>query len=168
MSDRTSLSVAGMFAERDARRRQDREAEEKLRRKQQEELADFKKRLDDFVLTQETIDLVMDKIKRSFDRGDTEFMISSFPSSFCTDDGRSIINAGAPPIVKPDRNAPKPEVPDWIGTLPKGVRVVYDYWKQNMEPGGFRFSARIINYPGGKPGDVGLFFSWPKDLSGEA
>ena len=42
MSDRTSLSVAGMFAERDARRRQDREAEEKLRRKQQEELADFK------------------------------------------------------------------------------------------------------------------------------
>ena len=34
------------------------------------------------MLTQETIDLVMDKIKRSFDRGDTEFMISSFPEQF--------------------------------------------------------------------------------------
>jgi hypothetical protein len=31
-----------------------------------------------------------------------------------------------------------------------------------MEAGGFRFTARIINYPDGKPGDVGLFFSWPK------
>ena len=29
--------------------------------------------------------------------------------------------------------------------------------------GGFKFEARIINYPGGVPGDVGLFFSWPKD-----
>ena len=38
----------------------------------------------------------------------------------------------------------------------------YDYWKDNLKPGGFKFAARIINYPGGVPGDVGLFFSWPK------
>jgi hypothetical protein len=167
MSDRASLSVAGMLAERDARRRREKAAEEQLRRKQEEEVTEFKKRLDNFALTQEAVDLVMDKIKRAFDRGETELMISSFPSSFCTDDGRSIVNAGAPPVVKPDPHAPKPEVPDWIGTLPAGVRVVHDYWKQNMEPGGFKLSARIINFPGGKPGDVGLFFSWPKELSGE-
>jgi hypothetical protein len=167
MSDRQPLSVAAMFAERDARRRREREAEEQMRRKQDEELAAFKKRLDEFQLTDEAIDLTMEKIKRAFERHETELMFASFPSSFCRDDGRAIINAGAPPIVKPDRNAPKPEVPEWIETLPKGVRVVYDYWKRNMEPGGFKFSARIINFPAGKPGDVGLFFSWPKDLSGE-
>ena len=27
-----------------------------------------------------------------------------------------------------------------------------------------RVTARIINYPGGKPGDVGLFFTWPKAI----
>ncbi|MBS0638457.1 MAG: hypothetical protein JSS43_01215 [Proteobacteria bacterium] len=167
MSDRQTLSVAGMFADRDARRRREREAEEQLRRKQDEELAAFKKRLDEFQLTQHGIDLAMEKIRRAFDRGETELMFASFPSSFCTDDGRSVLNAGAPPIVKPDKNAPKPEVPDWINTMPKGARVVYDYWKANMEPGGFKLSARVINFPDGKPGDVGLFFSWPKDLSGE-
>ncbi|MFL5285121.1 MAG: hypothetical protein ACJ8AW_30135 [Rhodopila sp.] len=163
---KTTLSVASMFAERDSRRRRDKEAEEQLRRKQNEELAEFKSRLDNFQLTQDAIDLTMERIKRAFDRFETELMFSSFPSSFCSDDGRAILNAGAPPIVKPDKNAPKPEVPEWIETLPKGVRVVYDYWKQNMEPGGFKLGARIINFPGGKAGDVGLFFSWPKDLSG--
>ena len=48
-------------------------------------------------------------------------------------------------------------------TLPSGVHQVFDYWKANLKPGGFKFEARIINYPGGMPGDVGLFFSWPKD-----
>jgi len=163
----TSITVATMFAERDARRRREREAEEQMRRKQDEELAAFKKRLDDFVLTQEAVHLTMEKIKRAFDHGETELMFASYPSSFCSDDGRAIVNAGAPPIVKPDKNAPKPAVPDWIETQPKGVRIVYDYWKQHMEPGGFKLSARIINFPGGMPGDVGLFFSWPKDLSGE-
>jgi hypothetical protein len=136
-------------------------------RKQDEELAAFKKRLDDFVLTQEAVDLTMDKIRRAFDRGETELMFTSYPSGFCSDDGRAIINAGAPPIVKPDKNAPKPDVPDWIERQPKGVRAVYDHWKRHMEPGGFKLSARIINFPDGMPGDVGLFFSWPKDLSGE-
>ena len=49
-----------------------------------------------------------------------------------------------------------------------GVRQVYDFWKENLKAGGFKFGARIINYPGGKPGDVGLFFSWPKSALDEA
>src|SRR4051812_26017732 len=151
MSDHQLLSIATLFAEREARRRREKEAEEQMRRKQDEELAAFKTRLDDFQLTQDAIDLTMEKIKRAFDRGETELMFASFPSSFCPDDGRAIVNAGAPPIVKPDKNTPKPDVPDWIQTMPKGVRVVYDYWKRNMEPGGFKFSARIISFPGGKP-----------------
>ena len=159
-----ALSVTGLFAERDARRRRDQEATEELQRRKEGDLAEFKKRLDNFGLTVESIESGLNRIKRAFEYGEIELMIASFPSSFCTDHGRAIINAGAPPINKPTKEevARQAEAPDWLMTLPAGVRLVYDYWKENLKPGGFGFSARIINYPGGQPGDVGLFFTWPK------
>jgi hypothetical protein len=159
-----ALSVSALFAEREARHRQDREAAEQLQKRKDEELAEFRKRLDNFQLTDQIIESALNRIRRAFERGETEFMIASFPSSFCTDDGRAIINAGAPPIVKPSKEeaAKLAEEPEWLATLPAGAHQVYDYWKNNLKPGGFQFTARIINFPGGMPGDVGLFFSWPK------
>jgi len=156
-----------LFAERDARRRRDREGEEQLQRRREEELVEFRKRLDNFQLTDAVIQSGLDRIKRAFERGETELMFSAFPSSFCSDGGRAIINAGVPPINKPSKAelAARSEEPEWLATLPAGVRQVYDYWKANLKPGGFSFSARIISYPGGMPGDVGLFFSWPKSTS---
>jgi hypothetical protein len=166
----SSLSVAALFAERDARSRRDREAVEQLQRRQEEELAAFRKRLDNFKLTDEIIHSGLDRIKRAFERGETELMISAFPSAFCSDDGRAIINAGAPPINRPSKEeaAKQEAAPEWLTTLPAGARQVYDFWKDNLKSGGFKFGARIINYPGGKPGDVGLFFSWPKSALDEA
>ena len=164
MATGPALSVAALFAERDERRQHDRKAEELLQRRKEEELAEFRKRLDDFKLTDEIIHAGLGKIKRAFERGETELMISSFPSSFCTDKGRAIINAGVAPINKPSREetTKQAEEPDWLLTLPSGVHQVYDFWKSNLKAGGFGFGARIINFPDGKPGDVGLFFSWPK------
>ena len=163
-----NLSVTSLFADRDAHRRRDREAAEQLQRQKEEELAAFKKRLNDFHLTDDVIEANLGRIRRAFERGETELMIASFPSSFCSDDGRAIINAGAPPINKPTKEelaakAAKGDEPDWLATLPAGAHEVYRYWKEHLQPGGFGFSARIINYPDGMPGDVGLFFSWPKD-----
>jgi hypothetical protein len=160
-----ALSVAELFAERDARRRRDKEAEEQLHRRQEEELAAFRKRLDSFQLTDEVVRSGLDRIKRAFERGETELLIASFPSSFCSDGARAVINAGAPPINKPSAEelAAQADEPEWVATMPVGVRQVHDYWKNNLKAGGFKFSARIINYPSGMPGDVGLFFSWPKD-----
>jgi hypothetical protein len=159
-----TLSVSALFAERDARRRRDQEAADMLQRRKEEELAEYRRRLDTFQLTDEIIHAGLDRIKRAFERGETELMISSFPSSFCSDGGRAIINAGAPPINKPSKEeaARQADEPDWLATLPAGVRQVFEFWKTDLKPGGFKFGARIINYPGGKPGDVGLFFSWPK------
>jgi hypothetical protein len=160
----SGLSVSGLFAERETLRRRDKEAGEHLQRRKEEELAEFKKRLDSFQLTDEVIKSGLDRIKRAFERGETELMFSSFPSSFCTDGARAIINAGVPPINKPSKEelAKQAEEPDWLLTLPKGVHKVFDFWKQQLKPGGFKFAVRVINYPDGKPGDVGLFFSWPK------
>jgi len=159
-----ALSVATLFAERDASRRRDKESAEVLQRRKEEELAEYRKRLDNFKLTDDIISAGLARIRRAFEHGETELMFSSFPSDFCTDGGRALLNAGTPPINKPSKEeaARQAENPDWLTTLPGGVKVVFDYWKENLRPGGFKFSARIINYPGGKPGDVGLFFSWPK------
>ena len=158
------FSVAALFAERAKARHADQQAEEQLKRRQQEELDTFKARLESFEVTPAHVDAVYSRIRRAFERGETELMITSFPSDFCSDSGRAISNAGAPPITKPDpEKAPKDPDPDWLATLPAGGRRVYDYWKANMRPNGFTFSARIVDYPGGKPGDVGLFLGWPKD-----
>jgi hypothetical protein len=164
-----TLSVSALFAERDAVRRRDQEAAEQLQRRKEEELAEFRKRLDNFQLTDEIISVGMDRIKRAFERGETELMFASFPSSFCTDGGRAVINAGAPPINKPTKEEAArlaAEDPDWVATMPGGVHLVYDFWKANLKPGGFGFGARVINYPGGVPGDIGLFFTWPKNTLG--
>jgi len=167
MSDSSSqsLSVDALFAEREANRRRDRESEEQLQRRKQEELTEFRNRLENFQLTDKVIQSGLYRIRRAFERGDTELMISSFPSSFCTDGGRAIGNAGAPPINKLSKEelAAQADSPEWLATLPAGVRKVFDYWKANLKPGGFSFSARIINYPGGMPGDVGIFFGWAKN-----
>ena len=159
-----SLSVAALFAEREARRRREREEEQEFNRKQREELAHFKHRLENFQLTEARIEAALDQIRRAFERGETELMLTSFPSSFCSDAGRAVGNADMPPINKPKKGekAKEHSEPEWLATLPAGARQVYAYWRENLKPGGFSFSARIINYPGGKPGDVGLFFSWPK------
>jgi hypothetical protein len=161
-----NLTVNTTFAERDTRRRREPEAEALKHRKQQEEAARFKSRLGNVPLSSEVASLVMEKIRRAFDRRDTALMIASFAGEFCTDAGRSIVNADQPPIFKPHPAEPKPEVPASINTLPKDGRVVYDYWRQHMEPTGFKFSARIIGFRGRKPGGVGLFLSWPKDTAG--
>lgn len=159
-----ALSVSAHFAEPEERRRQDKEAAELLQPPKQEEFAEFRKRLDNFQLTDETVRAGLERIRRAFERGENELMIASFPSSFCTDDSQAIINAGAPPITKPSEEeaTQKPDESVWLAAMPAGARQVYNYWKDKLKPEGTQFAAGIINYPGGMPGDVGLFVSWPK------
>jgi hypothetical protein len=161
-----ALSVAALVAERNAQRQRDRENLEQLQQRKEEELSAFRQRLETFQMTEEVIKSGHDRLRRAFEAGESELMISAFPSSFCTDAGRAIINAGAPPINKPTKEelAAREDIPEWLATMPAGVQQVFAYWKANLKPGGFGFGARIINYPDGKPGDVGLFVSWPKDM----
>lgn len=162
MVDTPALSVTALLKERDERRRREKEANEQLQRRRKEEAAAFKRRLDEFQLTDDIVHVFLGRIRKAFDRGDTELMLTSFPSSFCTDDGRAVNNSGQPSINRTEATG---DAPPWLATLPAGARQVYDYWNRHLRPGGFRFSARIINFPDGKPGDVGLFFSWSKDMA---
>lgn len=165
-SSRPAFSVVGLFADRDAKREQEREAMAKLERQRDEELAAWKKRLDEFVVTDAHRQLIMERIKAAFDRGENEYMLAAFPSSLCTDGGRAIANAYVPPLNPPtpeDLAREEREGPAWLDTMPKGARPVYEFWRKELKPGGFRFNVRIINFPDGKPGDVGVFFAWPRN-----
>src|SRR3954453_4863011 len=112
-ASRPALSVADLFAERDARYRAEREAAEQLQRKKEEELAAFKDRLENFQLSDDRVQAVFTRIKRAFERGETELILTSFPSSFCTDDGRAITNAGAPPTNK-SKGPSVSDEPEWL------------------------------------------------------
>jgi hypothetical protein len=154
------LSLSELVTERDARRQRAEESERHL--KQQEQLADYRKRLESYQITDANRHAMLDKVRQAFERGDIEVMFMSFPSGFCTDNGRAIINAGEPPINVPHDESPGEHAPEWVSTLPAGLRPIYDFWREKLKPGGFGLSARIINFPDGKPGDVGLFFTWAR------
>jgi len=71
------MTVAALFAEREVRRRQDQEANDQLQRRHQEELAEFRRRLENFQLTEAIIQSGLDRIKRAFDHGSMPILSAS-------------------------------------------------------------------------------------------
>lgn len=76
--------------------------------------------------------------------GKFEAMVYSFPSDLCTDKGRAINNAD----------------PNWPSTLQGKGKELYERFQTIAKPKGYKLKAMIIDFPGGVPGDVGLFLSW--------
>jgi hypothetical protein len=77
-------------------------------------------------------------------RGVREVLVLSFPASYCNDGGRSINNIE----------------PDWPKTLEGFGKTAFDYFEKELRPVGFKLRAEIISFPGGVPGDVGLYLRW--------
>jgi uncharacterized protein YhaN len=159
-----NLSVVKLFAEREERRRRDQEAAERFQRRKEEELVAYKQRLENIKLVDGMIPAQLEHLKQAFERGESELMVASFPCGFCTDGGRAVFNAGEPPINRPtkEEEARQADQPGWLLAMPAGIRTAYEYWKEHLKAGGFGFAARVISYPGGKPGDIGVFITWPK------
>jgi len=77
-------------------------------------------------------------------RGVKEIQVARFPSSFCTDGGRAINNFD----------------PDWPNSLTGYAREAYEVFDKRLKQKGYKLRAQILDYPGGMPGDVGLFLRW--------
>jgi hypothetical protein len=78
------------------------------------------------------------------EHGEKERLPPRFPSAFRIDDGRAI-------------NVHEPCWP----TLPRGEPAeIYLRWERDLKPRGFHLSARTMDFPGGIPGDIGLFLVW--------
>jgi hypothetical protein len=141
-----ALNVKDLFAAKAAaaaRRRAEAEAAEAQKAS---ELAAFSEKVQTYQITEEDRERAMTRIRRAFEAGERELMLVKFPSVLCEDGGRRINN----------------HLEGWQDTLPGAFRDVYRWWENKLKPGGFGFAARVISYPDGMPGDVGIFITWPK------
>lgn len=82
--------------------------------------------------------------RHAAERGQTELMLLQFPSQLCSDRGRAVSEAEE----------------NWPATLRGEPAELYRRWERDLKPNGFRLAARVLDYPGGMPGDVGLFLLW--------
>jgi hypothetical protein len=83
-------------------------------------------------------------VKGAAERGEREVLALRFPSEYCTDGGRAINNFE----------------PDWPKTLTGFAKRAYEFWQRELEPQGYKLRAQIMDFPGGVPGDVGIFLRW--------
>lgn len=127
------------------------EHEEDEKRKHAKELADEKHhRLASEMLASHLSDETWQKLLRNAraaaKKGEQESLLLRFPAELCTDHGRAV-------------NAPDPE---WPSTLRGMAADIYLRWKAELRPHGFVLQARVVDFPDGIPGDIGLFLSWGK------
>ncbi len=83
-------------------------------------------------------------IQRAVNNGLTEIELARFPNQVCTDGGRAI----------------NQQEPGWEDTLTGWPKEVFGFWKQHMQARGYKLRFQIVDWPGGKPGDVGVTLSW--------
>jgi len=95
-------------------------------------------------MTDESWRALIHQARAAAERGEKEFMLLCFPSQLCSDGGRAI-------------NVP---LPDWPATLRGDAAEIYLRWERYLKPHGFHLVARVLEFPGGMPGDIGLFLEW--------
>lgn len=127
------------------------EAEEEERRKQARHLADEKhhRQASQMLashLTEEAWQRMLSNARATARTGEQEHLLLRFPCELCSDHGRAV-------------NAPDP---DWPTTLRGMAAEIFMRWKTELRPHGFSLHARVVDFPEGVPGDIGLFLAWGK------
>ena len=120
------------------------EHQEEARRSAAEQRHHRVKELIDLHVTDESWRSILHHAREAAAHGEKELMLLRFPADLCTDRGRAI-------------NAP---LPDWPQTLRGEAAEIYLRWERDLKPGGFHLAARVLDFPGGFPGDIGLFLVW--------
>ena len=87
---------------------------------------------------------VNNAVRRAAEQGLHEVQMFSFPASYFNDGGRRINN----------------NEPDWPDSLEGHAKRAYAYFERELRPLGYKVRVEILDYPGGMPGNVGLFLSW--------
>ena len=120
------------------------DVERKAREVEERKLADFTRDFLSQHVSEEEIAMVRRLVANAVKDGKMEAMVYSFPSDLCTDSGRAINN-----------NDPR-----WPETLQGKAKEFFDRYESLARPQGYRLKAMVINFPGGIPGDIGLFLNW--------
>src|SRR6201981_4274976 len=86
----------------------------------------------------EKVKLASTVIQRAVRNGLTEVQVYRFPNSVCTDHGRAI----------------NQQEPGWERTL-RGIPLeIFQLWSDYLKPRGYRIKYRMIEFPGGMPGEI--------------
>lgn len=83
-------------------------------------------------------------VNRAVGNGLTEVQVGRFPNSLFSDRGRAI----------------NQQEPGWEKTLTGLPKELFEFWKQYLQPKGYRIKFQIVDWPDGKPGDIGISLSW--------
>ena len=83
--------------------------------------------------------------QKAAEHGGKQYLLLRFPSDLCTDGSRAINN---------------PPNDTWPDTLRGEAAEIYQRWNATLRPHGFNLSAQVLDFPQGRPGDVGLFLRW--------
>jgi hypothetical protein len=120
------------------------DTERKAREAEEQKLQKF---TSDFLhqhVSEDEIAMVRRLVANAVKDGKMEAMVYSFPSDLCTDSGRAINNCD----------------PNWPETLQGKAKEFFDRYESLAKPQGYKLKAMVINFPGGVPGDIGLFLNW--------
>jgi hypothetical protein len=143
-----TLTVAELRARREAEAARKRAEAEAAAQAAGAERAAYAEKVMSYRITAADEERALARIAKAYEDGEREVMLAHFPSTLCGDGGRRINN----------------QLDGWQETLPGAFHDVYRWWETKLKPGGFGFAARVISYPDGVPGDVGIFITWPKEF----
>jgi hypothetical protein len=120
------------------------EEERALKTKKEHDQAELREAFLAREIQPEAIDRINTAVRIAAQEGKHQIQVLTFPHTFCSDGGRRI-------------NIMDPE---WPSTLEGFAKKAYDFYQKELRPLGYKLHAEIISFPGGMPGDVGLFLKW--------
>jgi hypothetical protein len=87
---------------------------------------------------------LLHRAREAAEHGQKQLMLLRFPNELCSDGGRAINVAE----------------PGWASTLRGEAAEIYLRWERELKPHGFHVKASVLEFPDGKPGDIGMFLVW--------
>jgi N-acetylglucosamine kinase-like BadF-type ATPase len=87
---------------------------------------------------------VSEVVRRAAERGENEILAIRFASTWCSDRGRAINNVE----------------PDWPTSLTGFAARAYEFYDKELRPHGYKLRAEVLDFPGGMPGEIGIFLRW--------
>ncbi len=118
--------------------------ERQLKQKKERQQLELREAFMSREIQPEAIERINNAVSIAAKQGNHQIQVVTFPSSFCTDGGRRINIAD----------------PEWPSTLDGFAKQAYEFYEKELRPLGYKLHAEIISFPGGMPGDVGLFLKW--------
>jgi hypothetical protein len=118
--------------------------ERQRKQKKEQEVRELREAFMERDIHPEVMDRLNKVIRIAAEQGLKEVQVITFPASFCTDGGRRINNM----------------LPDWPDSLEGFAKRAYEFYQKELRPLGYKLHAQVIDFPGGVPGEIGLFLKW--------